>query len=304
MTKERKSRSGGLARLARMQEQGGESDDPAQQDHSTNVKRAAIQQFMNENTPLLEAFVRCYGSDMTANADGLRELAAASLDLAKSAARQVSGKTEVSAAEVRPFRAPAAQFVARHWERGGKYDGEVVARQLAKAAELADPKYDRSVFQDSVISDTASMAMTAAAVSLRLMNATRLYSFRRNPDEVSAILVQTVLDRSLDCMQQMLPNGTSLENQRSLLQTLSGRFSQLMETIYEQQVRSTVASLMRMDEGAKVQVLQEKNPVEAVVRSFNEAAMQATALAVNYTEKSWESLEGPDHRLKQRSPEA
>src|SRR3546814_5694456 len=65
-----------------------------------------------------------------------------------------------------------------------------------------------------------------------------------------------------------------------MLQTLTKHFAGLMEACYERHARSAVARLSRLDEAARINALQESDPIVEIVGDFNDWAVRFGGFAL------------------------
>lgn len=244
----------------------------ARQDR-TFRRKVAIQQFMNHNGPLFRAFAKA-GTPIDRMVEGeiLRGPASQAMRLAVLVAARLAGKPpeDVTAAEAKPFRSEAAEWVATRWIERRPMDVERAAAEIAAAASLVDGSWDHDSFRDDRISDDASLMITAAGVAGSLARQVEIYDFREGKEAVLGRLVKAVVETASKSSVDMLSKGASAGDVRNLTQTLARNLSSLMEACYERKAREVVARLNGRAEKEKAAWYASHSPLDEVMDSFRE----------------------------------
>jgi hypothetical protein len=233
-------------------------------------QKVAIQQFMNSNGPIFRAFAnRGVLADDVMQSGVLNALIGNAVALASETASRLYNKPreDVSAAEAKPFRIGAAEWVAAHWTSGKQLDVEVAAEQIATAAAMADSGWDHDIYKDTVISDDASKHITAAAVAGSLIERVSIYSFRIDTPIVIYRLINEVMSEATKSARNMLPTATEAEV-ANLTQTIARTLSNLMQACYDQKSREVVKEIHNKSEADKIAYLETHKPLDEVIRNF------------------------------------
>ncbi len=233
-------------------------------------QKVAIQQFMNSNGPIFRAFAnRGVLADDILQDGVLNGLIANAVALANETAARLykKSRTEVTAAEARPFRIGAAEWVAAHWTTGKQLDVQVAADQIASAAAMADGGWDHDIYKDDGISADASKHITAAAVAGSLVERVSIYSFRIDTPTVIYRLINEVMTEATKSARDMLPTATEAEV-TNLTQTIARTLSNLMQACYDQRAREVVKELHKKSEPDIIAYLDAHKPLDQVVHNF------------------------------------
>lgn len=236
-------------------------------------KKVAIQQFMNHTGPLFRALAR-KGEDVTSVIEGdvLAEPAGLANRLAMAIAARVHGKElkDLSAADVKPFRTEAAEFVAARWMTGHAIDVEAAAAAITRAVNLADRTWDHDIYADEGLSDDASLMMTVVNMTGSLSRQVEVYSFRLTPSEALSRLLQTIVSTSLKTARDMLKDTAARPaDERNLTQTLARNFTALMEVCYDRKAREVVKLLADKSKDEKTAFYATRSPIDEVIADFN-----------------------------------
>lgn len=236
-------------------------------------KKVAIQQFMNHNGALFRAMA-LKGEDVARVIEGevLKEPASLANRLAMAIAARVHGKDvrDVSAADVKPFRSEAAEYVATRWVSGRKINVDVAVDAIANAVELADQTWDHDIYADEGISDDASLMMTVVNMTGSLSRLVSVYSFRMSATEVQSRLLTTIVDISVKTARDMLKDTAAAPgDERNLTQTLAKNFTALMEVCYDRKAREIVALLDGKTPDEKRAFYATRAPLEEILADFN-----------------------------------
>lgn len=235
--------------------------------------RTTFQQFMRENEPLFRALASLAEDPFPLmEGGGFGAAAGAAKEIAVSAARQATGKAEPAAHEIRPFRTAAAAIAAASWRAGGlaTLDSARLAGELAACVSIVDEDLDRSVFRETNVSDEASLAMTSAAVSLRLLSPVMTYDFRRDRAETVAAMSGAVVTAAAEAARDVLPENAKPEDRRSVFQTLANCLSTVMAEVYERKARHYVSHVAGMGEAERESFARRYDPMPEVLRGFRE----------------------------------
>jgi predicted nucleic acid-binding protein len=249
-------------------------EDQKQRDEAARAdtfrQKVAIQQFMNSNGPIFRAFAnRGVLADDVMQSGVLNALIGNAVALANETASRLYNKPResVTAAEAKPFRVGAAEWVAAHWTGGKQLDVEVAADQIATAAAMVDGGWDHDIYKDTVISDDASKHITAAAVAGSLIERVSIYSFRIDTPIVIYRLINEVMSEATKSAREMLPAATESEV-ANLTQTIARTLSNLMQACYDQKSREVVKALYKKSEAEKLAFLETHQPLDEVIRNF------------------------------------
>lgn len=249
-------------------------------------RKVAIQQFMNSNGPLFRAFAAS-GTPIEEVVEGeqLRDAAAQAMRLAMLVAADLAGKdpSEVTAAEAKPFRSDAAEWVAARRLSGRPADVEAAAAEIAAAARLADGSWDHDSYRDDRISDDASLMITAAGVAGTLARQVEIYDFRQGREAVLGRLVKAVAEAASRTASEMLGKEATPGDVRNLTQTLARNLSSLMEACYERRSREVVTKLNGRPEREKAAWLASHDPLDQVTDTFREWTICFAGFAVAAT---------------------
>lgn len=256
----------------------------ARRDETFRTK-VAVQQFLNHNGPLFRAYAKA-GTAISEVIDGdvLRVHASNAMRLAVLIASEIEGKSpeDISAAEAKPFRAEAAEYVSSRWLRNKPVDVDKAAHEMAAAIKLADKTFDHDAFKDDKISDDASLMISSIAVAGSLSRMVDIYDFRLGKEnafgQIVNVLVQTASKMSVD----VLPGAVSEADRRNLTQTLARNLCALMEACYERKAIEVAEYLenSKLNDNQKHDWLVANAPVNDVLNSFKEWATVFGAFAL------------------------
>lgn len=260
-------------------------DGPSARQESFRAK-VALQQFMNQHGPLFRAFaLREVPVSEVADGDvlvGPTEAAAALTRLVKSGIEETG--REVGAREASLFRGEAAHWVAEKWLRGEDYAVERAAAGIVKAVvhalESDGRGLDHDRFNDERISTDASLMMSAAGVTARLMRQVEIYDFRLGRNDVLKTLLDGVIGKSIEVADEMLPKGAPQSDRINLMQTASRNLSSILEGIYERKARDVTGLLKSKPREFRVEWLARNKPVREIMREFDEWSTCFLAFAV------------------------
>lgn len=246
-------------------------------------KKVAIQQFMNNNGPLFREFARA-GTPIDDMVEGnvIKEPAYQAMNLAVLVAAKLLMKEpeEVTAAEAKPFRREAAEYVASKWRAKKKLDIESAATEISSAVRLADKSWDHNPWGDEAISNDASLMMTAAGVAGALSGKVDIYDFRLGRAEVMSRILKVVVETSSQSASDMLSKDASAADKRNLTQTLANKLSSLMEACYERKAREVSFYLHKKDESERLSWYKKNDPVSDIIAEFKDWAVCFTAYAI------------------------
>jgi hypothetical protein len=245
-----------------------------EQEENVFRKKVAIQQFMNHNAPLFRAFAM-KGVDISKVIDGevLKEPALLAHKLALKIAARVHGKepAEVTAAEIKPFRTEAAEYVASRWASGRKIDIDVAGAEIAAAVALADGSWDHDLYADENISDDTSLMMTVVGVTGSLSRLVNIYDFRLGKTEALSRLLQEIVEVSVNTARDMLKDTSpSAADVRNLTQTLARNFTSLMEVCYDRKAKEITLLLKDKTPDEKRAFYSVRSPIDEVITDFKE----------------------------------
>lgn len=245
--------------------------------------KVSMQQFMNHNGPIFKAFAY-KGIHVREVADGDALLgpteAASTLTKLVAAAVLKDKGNEITARDLSFFRAEAANWVAERWMREEDYAVETAARDIAKAVLTAGADWNHEPFKDDRISNDASLMMSAAGITTKLMAQVGVYDFRIGRNEVLKTLLDSVVRTSLEAVQGMLPKSASKGDVVNLVQTVSRNFAGIMEAIYERKVREVVEFLKDKETAEITRWLNKNRPLDTIVDEFKDWALCFVGFAV------------------------
>ena len=237
-------------------------------------KKVAIQQFMNSYGPLFRAFATA-GKTVSDVVEGeiLKEHAELANRLARLIASKVHGKeaAAVSAADLRPFRTEAAEYVASRWVAGRKVDVAAAAAEISAAVDLVDRAWDHDMYRDDRITDDVSLMMSVVAIAGTLTRVVGIYDFRLGRSEVMLRLLTAVVEASVKTAQDMLKDVPATQgDRRNLTQTLARNFTALMEVCYERKAREVTSFLRKRTNDEKRAFFSVRAPLDEAVADFKE----------------------------------
>ena len=248
--------------------------------------KVSMQQFMNHNGAIFKAFARkgIAISDVT-DGDVLLGPTAAANSLAKLVASGLEAKgIEIGNRETSYFRSEAANWVAERWENNENYDIEWVSKEIVEVVMDAmsnDGKlFDYDPYKDDSISNEASLMMSAASVTARLMKQVEIYDFRVGRNTVLQKLLDAVIETSVSVASEMLPKGASKGDIANLTQTVSRNFTVIIEGIYERKAREVTSLLHGKEKKEKVEWLNDKLPLDDVITEFKDWAYCFVGFAI------------------------
>lgn len=265
-------------------------------------RKVSIQQFMNHNGPLFQAFAKA-GTPIKEVMEGeiIRAPAQQAMRLAMLVAADLTGKRaeDVTASEVRPFRSEASAIVATGWLEGRPLDIARTAAEMASAARLADISWDHDPYRDEGISNDASLMMTAAGVAGSLARQVEIYDFRGGKEAVLGRLVKEVAERASHSAWEMLGKEAGAADVRNLTQTLARSLAALMEACYERKAREVVGKLNGLPERDKVAWYASNSPVNDLMESFREWSLCLGGFAVAAS-REMEPFHSRDPEVRER----
>nr|WP_250807992.1 hypothetical protein [Neorhizobium tomejilense] len=264
---------------------------PGQDDHTTERAereetfraKVSMQQFMNHNGPIFKAFAyKGIGVGDVVDGDILLGPTEAAANLSTMVARHVlkDRKGEVTARDMSFFRTEAANWVAERWVRGESYDIDAAAKAIAEAVSSAGREWDFDPYKDDRISNDASLMMSAAGVTSRLMDQVKVYDFRVGRNETLKRLLDAVIGTAVEVSSGMLPKSASKNDVANLIQTVSRNFASIMEAIYERKAREVVGLLDGRETAQKTAWLDANRPLDAIIGEFKEWALCFVGFAV------------------------
>lgn len=235
-------------------------------------RKVSIQQFVNHNAPLFRAFAkRRVAVEEVATGELLVEPARLANSLAVSIAARLHGKdeSEVTAAEARPFRIEASEYVAERWAHDLEVDVEAAADAISGAVGTAGREWDHDPYRDEGIQDFVSEIMTMVAASGAIARCVKLYDFRQDHDDLVGRLTIEVVQGAMAASNDMLKDTDATESdRRNLVQTLTRNFSGLLEVCYKQKVREVAGRIADWPEDRKAAFYASRSPVEELVADF------------------------------------
>lgn len=244
--------------------------------------KVSMQQFMNHNGPIFRAFA-FKGIAVGEVADGTALIGPteAAAELAHLVTKNVLDRkgNDVSAKELSFFRTEAANWISERWLRGEDYDIENTAEAIATAVLSAGKDWDHDPFKDDRISNDASLKLSAAGVTMKLMKQVEIYDFRLGRNEVLKTLLDTVIGTAIDVSLDMLP-AASKNDVGNFIQTVSRNLASIMEAIYERKSWEVSTHLKGRKTEQKIAWLDANRPLDAVVREFREWALCFVGFAV------------------------
>lgn len=258
--------------------------DPGPEEPDWFAVRVAAQQNANDLGPVFAAFARSCADGVTLEGT-LPEAAEAVAELAREVAAAVTGQEQIGAREMAPFRKIAAEFVAKAWKENGLsgYDPRAVAFDIATCFRL-HPRDGSEGFP--ALSGGASLALTSASVALVLMRPVMTYDFRRDPGTLLAVMRNAVLDAATEAASAVLPKHASLDDRRTVLQTYSNRYADLMASSYERHARRAVAHLVTLAEPEREAWCAAYDPMPDVLQTFGSWGMHFAAINLAFANRA------------------
>jgi hypothetical protein len=245
--------------------------------------KVSMQQFMNHNGPIFRAFAY-KGIEVREVADGNALIApteaASSLTHLVTKAILDRRPENVTAKDLSFFRTEAANWVSERWIRGEDYDIEKAASSIAAMVLTAGKDWDHDPYKDDRISNDASLMMSAAGVTAKLMKQVEIYDFRIGRNEVLKTLLDAVIGTAVQVSADMLPRSASKNDVANLIQTVSRNFSSIMEAIYQRKAREVVDFLQGRKMEQRTVWLDANRPLDAIVAEFHEWALCFVGYAV------------------------
>lgn len=249
-------------------------------------QKVSLQQFMNHNGPIFKAFAFS-GIAVTDVTDGdvLLKPTSAAAALTRLVAQGVEAEgIQIGARESSFFRGEAANWVAERWLKKEDFNIEAASREIVAAVKNAmntdGAGLDHDPFKDDNISGDASLMMSAAGVTAKLMDQVKVYDFRLGKNEVLKKLLDTVIGTSVEMVGQMLPPGTSKNDIVNVTQTVSKNLSGIMEGIYGRKAREVTNHLKGRDKRYRVEWLARNKPLDRIISDFQEWAHCFSAFAI------------------------
>jgi hypothetical protein len=244
--------------------------------------KVSMQQFMNHNGPIFRAFAY-KGIDVREVADGDALIApteaASSLTQLVTKAILDKKQTDLTAKDLSFFRTEAANWVSERWMRDEDYNIESAASSIVSAVLDAGKDWDHDPYKDDRISNDASLMMSAAGVTAKLMTQVEVYDFRVGRNEVLKTLLDAVIGTAVMVSSDMLPNG-SKNDVANLIQTVSRNLASIMEAIYQRKSRDVSTLLKGRKTEQRVAWLDANRPLDAIVAEFHEWALCFVGFAV------------------------
>lgn len=286
-----------------VQDQTAEEDRKREQRDNVFRQKVALQQFMNHNLPLFRAFAnKGVRTKDILKGEVLAQLVTNAIKLATLTAAYIHGcePSEIDAAQARPFRYPAAEWVAAHWTTGKLLDIPDAAKQIAEVAALADRKWDHDPFKDgNKVSSNTWIAITAANVAAALFDCVSNYDFRQGTEKVFEIMIETVISEAERNAPAMLPAGATQDDLQNLTQTLANNMSSLMQACYDQKAREVLKAIRGKPETYRLDYLAKTQPLEAICNNFREWAACVAGMSI-LSAKRMNDMK-PDHQAVARS---
>lgn len=286
-----------------IQDQTAEEDHKREQRDNVFRQKVALQQFMNHNVPLFRAFAnKGVRTKDILKGEVLAQLVTNAIKLATLTAAHIHGcdPSEIDAAQARPFRYPAAEWVAAHWATGKLLDIPDAARQIAGVAVLADRKWDHDPFKDgNKVSPNTWIVITAANVAAALFDCVSNYDFRQGTEKVFEIMIETVISEAERNAPAMLPAGATQDDVQNLTQTLANNMSSLMQACYDQKAREVLKAIRGKPETYRLDYLAKTRPLEAICNNFREWAACVAGMSI-LSAKRLNDVK-PDHQAVARN---
>ncbi len=238
-------------------------------------RRVNVQQFLNDLSPVLSALARA-NEQAPVGLDLLKEVD----DLALRIAGRLSPADQSVDLPARLYRGLAARVVSDAMDRC--LSGEAFESYLSHVLDMVARNEGRETSHERYpeFSPSTSLALTAASVAGRLSSAVIVYSFRQDPSAVLMRLTNAVLDAALAWADEMKSADEYVN--RSLLQTLSNRATDIMAAVYERSVHETALALRGKPEDHVVGELARADRVDAVLASFDQWVKYWTSAANSY----------------------
>ncbi|MDW9478771.1 hypothetical protein GOB57_08640 [Sinorhizobium meliloti] len=253
-----------------------------QEREETFRAKVSMQQFMNHNGPIFRAFAY-KGIDVREVTDGNVLIspteAAATLTQLVTKAILDRKQSDLTARDLSFFRTEAANWVSERWIRDEDYEIEAAAASISSAVLKAGKDWDHDPYKDDRISNDASLMMSAAGVTAKLMKQVEVYDFRLGRNEVLKTLLDAVIGTAVQVSGDMLPNA-SKNDVANLIQTVSRNFASIMEAIYERKSRDVVTLLKGRKTEQRTAWLDANRPLDTIVAEFQEWALCFVGFAV------------------------
>jgi hypothetical protein len=254
----------------------------AERDDAFRTK-VAMQQFMNHNGPIFKAFAyKGVKVGEVVDGDILVGPTEAASQMSTMVARLVlkGGAGDVTARDVSFFRSEAANWVAERWVRDEDYDLEEAAKAIANAVVTAGKDWDFDPYKDDRISNSASLRMSAAGVTSRLVELVAVYDFRVGRNETLKRLLDAVIGTAMEVAGEMLPASATKTDVENLTQTVSRNLASIMEAIYSRKAREVTNLLKAKSPQQTVAWLEANRPLEGIIAEFRDWALCFTGFAV------------------------
>lgn len=288
-------------------EHGAEEDRKREQRDNVFRQKVALQQFMNHNVPLFRAFAnKGVRTQDILKGEVLQQLVTNAINLATQTAANIHKckPSEVDAAQARPFRYPAAEWVAAHWTTGKLLDIREAASQIAEVAALADQKWDHDPYKDGAkISTNTSIVITAANVAATLFDSVKNYDFRLGKEKVFEVLIEAVIAEAQKNAPAMLPPAATQDDVHNLTQTLANNMASLMQACYDQKAREVLKAIRQKPETYRLDYLAKTKPLDAICNNFREWAACVSGMSILSAKRLNDIKPDPQAETKNRSPE-
>ncbi|EHP83729.1 hypothetical protein [Methylorubrum extorquens] len=271
---------------------GGIEADANEAERQAREFRVALQQFLNQNSPIFSAMAR--RGIGTGDRD-FYDLAARIGETAKDVAMLVVSMMEdvppqrASEQAIRMIRPDIVEYVVEHWLAfDAPVDTALEARAIVAVLRLADSRFDFSPYgRGAQASPDSSVALTFVAASSLMACQTLPYDFRAaDPAALQRRLLETVVDAAQENLPKMIVEGCPEAETRTVLQSLVKHFSKLMRAVYERETDLMVQRAATMDEEARRRWFETMDPVADIVRDFRERASHLVAMGTALAAKA------------------
>jgi hypothetical protein len=288
-------------------EYGAEEDRKRELRDNVFRQKVALQQFMNHNVPLFRAFAnKGVRTKDILKGEVLQQLVTSAIKLATQTAANIHqcDPNEIDAAQARPFRYPAAQWVAAHWTTGKLLDIQEAASQIAGVAVLADHKWAHDPYKDGPkMSANTSIVITAANVASTLFDSVKNYDFRLGTEKVFEVLIEAVITQAEKNAPAMLPAAATQDDVHNLTQTLANNMATLMQACYDQKAREVLKAIRGKPETYRLDYLAKTKPLDAICNNFREWATCVSGMSILSAKRLNEVKPDPLAEAKNRTPE-
>ena len=243
--------------------------------------RISHQQFLNVNLPFfMAAITRNADEDVEVVAEAMRSAVEDAVDVTARIVCAIQGEEKAPRAKdlrlIRPF---VVEFMSEASTRGLLVDPARLSQLVSTVVDLVDPDRDADPYAGEPYRIEHAVRMSAAAAAVKLAEVVSKYAFRRKSSDVIGELLDAVMRAAEKTQDVLLPADTSDEDRASMRQSLVRHYSLLAASIYETEAKRVVQALLPLGEARRRSFFASTDPVQHVIRTFDERASVVGAYA-------------------------